>query len=210
MALYEDAGVPARPLFELKSVQTLSAIVRRSSAWVGEAAGLARGLAKLAAPFKWHFAVIFGFNTAIALWETVQPFILAWGVDTFGEKAPYLEIVAIIVFPGAGHRRAARHPAASLPRHLRRLVRQAALREARRSPLPCAGSLARTIAGARSSSAGRRRSRRRGATPPTSSSTCCSAIPPLRSAALIVMAVLFFKSPRCSPFFASASSPISG
>src|SRR5262249_4138136 len=34
-----------------------------------------------------------------SVWETIQPFILAWGVDTFEAKVPYLEIVAIIVFP---------------------------------------------------------------------------------------------------------------
>jgi ABC-type multidrug transport system fused ATPase/permease subunit len=60
---------------------------------------LARGLAELAAPLKWHFAVVFGFNAFIAVWETVQPFILAWGVDTMGAQVPYLQIVAIIVFP---------------------------------------------------------------------------------------------------------------
>jgi ABC-type multidrug transport system fused ATPase/permease subunit len=60
---------------------------------------LARGLWELAQPFKWHFAVVFGFNIVIAIWETIQPFILAWGVDSFAAKVPYLDIVAIIVFP---------------------------------------------------------------------------------------------------------------
>ena len=95
MALHES--VASTPL--ALSQTTVGEVLRRSSEWTKEIPGLVKGLAKLAAPFKWHFAVIFGFNTAIALWETVQPFILAWGVDTFGEKAPYLEIVAIIVFP---------------------------------------------------------------------------------------------------------------
>src|SRR5437762_1877027 len=99
MALYEDVGVPARPLFALKSVLTIAAIVRRSGTWVSEAAGLARGLAELAWPLRWHFAVVLGFNVVIAAWETIQPFILAWGVDTFEARVPYLEIVAVIVLP---------------------------------------------------------------------------------------------------------------
>src|SRR4029079_1892195 len=95
MALHESvAGTPPA-----LSQTTVGEVLRRSAEWTKEIPSLVKGLAKLAAPFRWHFAVIFGFNTAIALWETVQPFILAWGVDTFGEKAPYLEIVAIIVFP---------------------------------------------------------------------------------------------------------------
>jgi ABC-type multidrug transport system fused ATPase/permease subunit len=78
---------------------TLSALLRRSADWVNEAPGLARGLWELAEPFKWHFAVVFGFNLVIAVWETIQPFILAWGVDSFAAKVPYLDIIAITVFP---------------------------------------------------------------------------------------------------------------
>jgi ABC-type multidrug transport system fused ATPase/permease subunit len=78
---------------------TLAAVLRRSAEWVNEAPGLARGLWELAHPLKWKFAVIFGFNIVIAIWETIQPFILAWGVDSFAARVPYLDIVAIIVFP---------------------------------------------------------------------------------------------------------------
>src|SRR5262245_59770427 len=99
MALYEDIGVPERPLLPLKSVLTLAAVFRRTLTWVDEAAGLARGLAVLAWPLKWHFAAILAFNIVIAGWETIQPFILAWGVDSFEAKVPYLEIIAVIVFP---------------------------------------------------------------------------------------------------------------
>ena len=61
--------------------------------------GIVRGLYELAKPFKWHLAVVFGFNVCIAAWETIQPIILAWGVDTFTAEAPFLEMVAIIVYP---------------------------------------------------------------------------------------------------------------
>ena len=61
--------------------------------------GLVRELYELARPFKWHLAVILGFNICIAAWETIQPMILAWGVDTFAAKAPFIEMVAIIVYP---------------------------------------------------------------------------------------------------------------
>ena len=99
MALYEDTEPPARPLFVLDSGSALAAIIRRSAEWANEASGLARGLGELAAPLKWHFAVVFGFNIVIAIWETVQPFILAWGVDSFEARVAYLQVVAIIVFP---------------------------------------------------------------------------------------------------------------
>jgi len=85
------AVAPSRP--------TIGAVLRRSGEWTAEIPQLARGLARLAAPLRWHMAVIFLFNIAIALWETIQPFILAWGVDAFGANAPYLEVVAIIVLP---------------------------------------------------------------------------------------------------------------
>jgi ABC-type multidrug transport system fused ATPase/permease subunit len=77
----------------------LAAVLRRSAEWVNEAPGLARGLWDLARPLKWNFAVVLGFNLVIAIWETIQPFILAWGVDSFAAEVPYLDIVAIIVFP---------------------------------------------------------------------------------------------------------------
>jgi ABC-type multidrug transport system fused ATPase/permease subunit len=99
MALYEDWAPLARPLFVLNSRSTLAAVLGRSVAWINEAPGLVRGLAELAWPLKWNFAIVFGFNVVIAIWETVQPFILAWGVDTFEARVPYLEIAAIIVLP---------------------------------------------------------------------------------------------------------------
>jgi ABC-type multidrug transport system fused ATPase/permease subunit len=42
---------------------------------------------------------VFLLNACIAAWETIQPIILAWGVDTFEAKVPYLEMAAIIVVP---------------------------------------------------------------------------------------------------------------
>jgi len=99
MALYEEEAPLAGSFFALQSRPTLAAVFRRSAEWVNEAPGLARGLSELAWPLKWNFAVVFGFNVVIAIWETVQPFILAWGVDSFAARVPYLDIVAIIVFP---------------------------------------------------------------------------------------------------------------
>src|SRR5437763_7561943 len=99
MALYEEGAPLGAPLFELESRSTLAVVLRRSAEWVHEAPSLVRGLAELAWPLKWNLAVVLGFNIVIAIWETIQPFILAWGVDTFEARVPYLEIVAVIVFP---------------------------------------------------------------------------------------------------------------
>src|SRR5262245_18712541 len=99
MALYEEGAPLGSPLFALESRSTLAAVLQRSAEWVHEAPGLVRGLAELAWPLRWNFAILLGFNVTISIWETIQPFILAWGVDTFEAKVPYLEIVAIIVFP---------------------------------------------------------------------------------------------------------------
>jgi ABC-type multidrug transport system fused ATPase/permease subunit len=99
MSIYEAAAPSCRPLFAFRRGPTLTAITRRSAEWINEAAGLACGLAELASPLKWHFAVVSAFNVVIAIWETVQPFILAWGVDTLAARVPYLQIIAIIVFP---------------------------------------------------------------------------------------------------------------
>ncbi len=99
MALYEEGAPLADSFFALQTRPTLAAVFRRSAEWVNEAPGLARGLWDLAKPLKWNFAVVFGFNVVIAVWETVQPFILAWGVDSFAARVPYLDIVAVIVFP---------------------------------------------------------------------------------------------------------------
>jgi ABC-type multidrug transport system fused ATPase/permease subunit len=97
MALYEEEAAVAGSF--LQSRPTLAAVFRRSAEWFIEAPRLTRGLWEIAEPFKWHFAVVFGFNIVIAVWETIQPFILAWGVDSFAAQVPYLDIVAIIVFP---------------------------------------------------------------------------------------------------------------
>jgi ABC-type multidrug transport system fused ATPase/permease subunit len=99
MALCEDTGPLARPLFVLDSESALATLIRRSASWGHEASGLARGLAELAWPLRWHLAVVFGFNIIIAIWETVQPFILAWGVDSFEARVPYLDVAAVIVLP---------------------------------------------------------------------------------------------------------------
>src|ERR1039457_1109070 len=99
MALYEDWAPLARPLWVLERRTTLATVLGRSIEWVNEAPGLVHGLAELARPLKWNFAVVFGFNVVIAIWGAGQPFILAWGVDSFAARVPYLDIVAIIVFP---------------------------------------------------------------------------------------------------------------
>ena len=99
MTLYDNVARVANPEPIGSSTGAFGTISRQLTQWVGEASGLARGLAELAAPLKRHLAVVFGFNLAIAVWETIQPFILAWGVDTLGAGAPYLQIAAIIVFP---------------------------------------------------------------------------------------------------------------
>jgi len=99
MALCEDTGPLTRPLFTIDSGSAVATLIRRSAAWANEASGLTRGLCELAWPLRWYFAAIFGFNLGIAIWETVQPFILAWGVDTFEARVPYLEVAAVIVLP---------------------------------------------------------------------------------------------------------------
>jgi ABC-type bacteriocin/lantibiotic exporter with double-glycine peptidase domain len=99
MALYEDWAPLARPRLVLERRTTLAAVLGRSVEWLNEAPGLVRGLAELAWPLRWNFAIVFGFNVVIAVWETIQPFILAWGVDSFEARVPYLQIVAIIVLP---------------------------------------------------------------------------------------------------------------
>jgi ABC-type multidrug transport system fused ATPase/permease subunit len=99
MALYEDGAPLAQPLISAASRGVLAQVLERSVEWVGEAPQLVRGLWELAKPLKWNFAVVFGLNIVISIWETVQPFILAWGVDSFAAQVPYLDIVAIIVFP---------------------------------------------------------------------------------------------------------------
>ena len=99
MALYEDGLPLAQPLIAAASRTAVGEVLARSVEWAHEAPGMGRGLWELARPLKWNFAVIFGLNVAISVWETVQPFILAWGIDSFAERAPYLDIVAVIVFP---------------------------------------------------------------------------------------------------------------
>jgi len=78
---------------------TLSAVFKRCGEWTREVPGLIRGLYRLAEPMRWHLAVVLAFNACIAAWETIQPIILAWGVDTFEAKVPYLQMAAIIVVP---------------------------------------------------------------------------------------------------------------
>jgi hypothetical protein len=99
MGLYESAAPPGGvPLISVCD-RSLANVLGRSREWMREFPDLVRGLYELARPFKWHLAVILGFNICIAAWETIQPMILAWGVDTFAAKAPFIEMVAIIVYP---------------------------------------------------------------------------------------------------------------
>jgi len=99
MGFYESAA----PLGGVPRVSSDSRLVGdvfgRCREWMKEFPGLLRGLYALARPFRWHLLVILGFNCCIAAWETIQPMILAWGVDTFAAKAPFLEMVTIIVYP---------------------------------------------------------------------------------------------------------------
>jgi ABC-type multidrug transport system fused ATPase/permease subunit len=99
MGLYESAApLGAVPLIDSDN-RSLGAVLARSREWMSEFPGLVRGLYELSRPFHKHLAVVFGFNVCIAAWETIQPIILAWGVDTFAAEAPFLEMVAIIVYP---------------------------------------------------------------------------------------------------------------
>ena len=99
MGLYESAAPPGGvPLITVYD-RSLANVFARCREWMQEFPGLVRGLYELARPFKWHLLVILGFNVCIAAWETIQPMILAWGVDTFAAKAPFIEMVAIIVYP---------------------------------------------------------------------------------------------------------------
>ena len=99
MGFYEGVapgrGVPR----EVQRAPSLGAVFKRSAEWTREMPGIVRGLYSLAAPFRWHLLVIFGFNAVIAAWETAQPIILAWGVDTFEARVPYIEMMAIIIVP---------------------------------------------------------------------------------------------------------------
>ena len=119
MALYEDWAPLARPRLVLGGRTTLAAVLGRSVEWLNEAPGLVRGLAELAWPLRWNFAIVFGFNAVIAIWETIQPFILAWGVDSFEARVPYLQIVAIIatvIIAGETAMLTARGSAGQVPR----------------------------------------------------------------------------------------------
>jgi ABC-type multidrug transport system fused ATPase/permease subunit len=99
MGVYDYAAAPAASIRQRRWDFGVGAVLARSAEWMQEFPGLVRGLYELAKPFRWHLLVILGFNIAIAGWETAQPLILAWGVDTFQAHAPYLEMVAIIVYP---------------------------------------------------------------------------------------------------------------
>jgi ABC-type multidrug transport system fused ATPase/permease subunit len=99
MGLYESAapleGVPRL----VTGDRSIGQVFERCREWMIEFPGLVRGLYALAQPFRWHLAALLGFNACIAAWETIQPMILAWGVDTFAAKAPFIEMVTIIVYP---------------------------------------------------------------------------------------------------------------
>jgi ABC-type multidrug transport system fused ATPase/permease subunit len=85
---------------EQRSVWIL--LVKRLDQWRNEFPKIVRGLWSVTAPFRRQLAIIAGFNFAIVVWETAQPFILTWGVNSFEAHVPYLEIVAIIVGPVLG------------------------------------------------------------------------------------------------------------
>jgi ABC-type multidrug transport system fused ATPase/permease subunit len=99
MGLYESAApLGGVPLITVDD-RSIGYVFKRCREWMVEFPGLVRGLYELARPFRWHLAVLLGFNACIAAWETIQPMILAWGVDTFAAKVPFIEMVAIIVYP---------------------------------------------------------------------------------------------------------------
>src|SRR5882757_10669147 len=99
MALYESAA-PLRPAPRIAvDDRSLGKVLGRCREWMREFPGLVRGLYALALPFRWHLLVILGINACIAAWETIQPMVLAWGVDTFEAKVPFIEMAAIIVYP---------------------------------------------------------------------------------------------------------------
>ena len=76
MGFYEGVapvgGVPR----EAEPAHSLGAVLKRSAEWTREMPGIVRGLYSLAAPFRWHLLVIFGFNAVIAAWETAIPALL--------------------------------------------------------------------------------------------------------------------------------------
>lgn len=99
MGLYESAApLDGVPLGDSDN-RSIGAVLRRSRDWMSEFPGLVQGLYELARPFHKHLAVVLGFNVLIASWETIQPIILTWGVDTFAAEAPFIEMVAVIIYP---------------------------------------------------------------------------------------------------------------
>jgi ABC-type multidrug transport system fused ATPase/permease subunit len=92
-----ERGAP--PLAAIWTTASLAAVFKRGGEWTREVPWLIGGLYELAKPLRWHLAVVFGLNVCIAAWETIQPMIFAWGVDTFEAKVPYLQMAAIVVFP---------------------------------------------------------------------------------------------------------------
>lgn len=74
-------------------------VIRQLVEAVKELPGILRGLSVVAKPFRKQLLVVAIFNMFIASWSLLQPLLLTWSIDTFVEGAPYIEIVAIIIYP---------------------------------------------------------------------------------------------------------------
>ena len=131
---------------EVQRAPSSGAVFKRSAEWTREMPGIVRGLYALAAPFRWHLLVIFGFNAVIAAWETAPADHPRLGRRHVRGARPLSRDGGDHRLAGAGDRRAARHRAALPARPLRALVRQAEIREARRPALPEARPVARSAA----------------------------------------------------------------
>ncbi len=77
-------------------------LAERWSAWRHEFPVLIRALWVLASPsYRTDLFVLAFISLLIVVWDTAQPYILAWGVDALVDQAPYGKIAFAIIFPFA-------------------------------------------------------------------------------------------------------------
>lgn len=74
-------------------------ISERCVGWRHEFPAVVRGLWQLTVPFRRQRLIIAAANLLIVLWDTAQPYILAWGVTALVEQASYTKIIIAIIFP---------------------------------------------------------------------------------------------------------------
>lgn len=89
--------------FESLAHRAWRMLAERAHGWRHEFPTIVRGLWALTEPegFRKPLLVIASLNLLIVLWDTAQPWILAWGVDALVDKAPYRDIAFAIIFPFA-------------------------------------------------------------------------------------------------------------